>query len=363
MIGFWILAALVSALAGLLILLRAARARAPLAADPERAVYVRQIREIDEDAERGLLSEDERRLARAEAGRRLIRAAEAPQAEPISGDERGRKLVLAAAIAAPVLALAAYLATGSPQLPDQPFARRLESWRHTSIDRLDLPRVSAVLEQAVRDDPANLQFRLALAHVQQSQGQAPLAVHTLEQAVRAAPGRADVWAALGEAMTEQSDGRVTPDARRAFEQSLKLDPRTPLARYQLARDDIAAGRTQQGLDAWRSLLAELPAADQGRAALAQEIAGVERTGALPAPAAPQPAAAQDPGEQRAFIQSMVDRLAARLQAQPEDPDGWARLIHAYGVLGEADRRKAAVAEVERRYASRPALMRQILQER
>ena len=60
---------------------------------------------------------------------------------------------------------------------------------------------------------------------------------------------------------------------------------------------------------------------------------------------------------------MVDRLAARLKDQPEDPDGWARLIHAYGVLGETDRQKAAVAEVERRYASRPAVMRSILQRR
>jgi cytochrome c-type biogenesis protein CcmH len=75
------------------------------------------------------------------------------------------------------------------------------------------------------------------------------------------------------------------------------------------------------------------------------------------------AAGDAAGDQRAFIQSMVDRLAARLKDQPEDPQGWARLIRAYGVLGETDRQKAAVAEVERRYASRPAIMRSILQGR
>ena len=34
---------------------------------------------------------------------------------------------------------------------------------------------------------------------------------------------------------------------------------------------------------------------------------------------------------------MVDGLAARLQRQPDDPAGWARLICAYGVLGDKPR--------------------------
>jgi cytochrome c-type biogenesis protein CcmH len=361
MIGFWILAALVSALAGLLILLRAARAQTPTAIDPARAVYARQLREIEEDAGRGLLTDAEHKAARAEAGRRLIRAAEA--AEPAPESRAGRRLALAAAIAAPLLALAVYLMTGSPRTPDEPFARRLEGWRRADLQSLDLPRIAAILEQAAREHPKDPQPLLFLARAQQAQGQAVLAVHTLEQAVRTSPGRADAWAALGDALTEQADGEVTPGARRAFEQALKLDPRTPLARYALARADIAAGRAPQGLAVWRALMGELPSGDPRRAALQQEIAAVERTGRLPAPAAAAPAAGQDQGEQRAFIQSMVDRLAARLKAQPEDPDGWARLIRAYGVLGETDRQKAAIAEVERRYASRPAQMRSILQQR
>jgi cytochrome c-type biogenesis protein CcmH len=60
---------------------------------------------------------------------------------------------------------------------------------------------------------------------------------------------------------------------------------------------------------------------------------------------------------------MVDRLAARLKDQPDDPAGWSRLIHAYGVLGETEQQRAAIAEVERRYASRPSVMRSILQSR
>ena len=44
-----------------------------------------------------------------------------------------------------------------------------------------------------------------------------------------------------------------------------------------------------------------------------------------------------------MIRSMVERLAARLEQQPDDKEGWARLAHAYDVLGESDKAQAARA--------------------
>ena len=43
---------------------------------------------------------------------------------------------------------------------------------------------------------------------------------------------------------------------------------------------------------------------------------------------------------------MVDRLAARLEQNPSDKEGWARLAHAYDVLGEKDKAEAARARAE-----------------
>src|SRR5207237_113972 len=58
-----------------------------------------------------------------------------------------------------------------------------------------------------------------------------------------------------------------------------------------------------------------------------------------------------PAEQRsAMIASMVSRLAARLQTEPNDVDGWQRLARSYGVLGEKEK---AVAAAERAAALRP----------
>jgi cytochrome c-type biogenesis protein CcmH len=54
----------------------------------------------------------------------------------------------------------------------------------------------------------------------------------------------------------------------------------------------------------------------------------------------------------AQIQGMVDGLAARLKANPDDPAGWVRLVRAYTVLGETGPRDAALAEARSRYAGR-----------
>ena len=37
----------------------------------------------------------------------------------------------------------------------------------------------------------------------------------------------------------------------------------------------------------------------------------------------------------------IDRLAARLEQNPNDKDGWVRLAHAYDVLGETEKAEAA----------------------
>jgi len=57
------------------------------------------------------------------------------------------------------------------------------------------------------------------------------------------------------------------------------------------------------------------------------------------------AAAQSmsPEERQAMIRSMVERLAARLDQNPDDKEGWTRLAHAYDVLGETEKAQAARA--------------------
>ena len=49
------------------------------------------------------------------------------------------------------------------------------------------------------------------------------------------------------------------------------------------------------------------------------------------------AADMSPEERMEMIRSMVEGLAARLEENPDDPEGWRRLARSYTVLGEPEK--------------------------
>jgi cytochrome c-type biogenesis protein CcmH len=348
MIAFWVTAGVLSAVAAMLVLARAAKA-ATLAEPVEAApiLYRRQIAEIGELADRGLLGETERKSAEAEAARRMLAAADqSPEAWTAAAPARGP--VLIAAIAAPALALGLYLGLGSPGMADQPFAARLQHWLANPAT-LSPPEMAAVLGRVTKerpDDPEGFRY-LALA---EGASQNPAgAVRALRRAVKIAPERADLWEMLGEALLMQSGGELTADARAAFEEDLKRDPKAITARFHLARARIEAGDKAAGLAQWRTLAADLPADDPRQRALKAAIAETEGT----------PAAPGLSGAQMTAVRGMVAGLAGRLKTNPDDPEGWVRLVRAYAVLGESANRDAALNAARARYASRSDILDQL----
>src|SRR5258708_39588896 len=113
MIAFWVTAGVLSAAAAILILLRAARAAAQGApVDTTSVFYRRQLAEIGDLADRGLLGADERKSAESEAGRRLLAAADHPAQAWSTAPNRPALMIVA--VAAPALALVLYLMLGAP---------------------------------------------------------------------------------------------------------------------------------------------------------------------------------------------------------------------------------------------------------
>ena len=357
MIAFWIAAALMSAAVGGLMLQRAGRAGALAAAggeDPSLTVYRRQLQEVDDLAERGLIAAGERRSAHAEAARRLLSAADTASAGAFSA-KGGRRTVLAAAALAPVAALGVYLAIGSPQTPDQPYRARVAAWRKADPSSLDPAQMAAVLQALSIERPHDPLVLDYLARAQRAAGDTLSAERSLRQALVLAPYRSDLWEADGELLAADGGAdRLSDAARAAFAHALSLNPQTPVSQYYMARDRIAAGDIPGGVARLKALQASLGLDDPRRAMLESEITSLQRTGALPPEAQSSQAgtgAGADPTA--AMIQGMVQGLADRLAAQPDDPAGWARLVRAYGVLGDTARRGAALAQARRLFASRP----------
>jgi cytochrome c-type biogenesis protein CcmH len=365
---FWILTGLVAAGAAALVIARAgaaAREAARGSEDPALSVYRRQLAELDEAAAAGLLGPEELRAARAEAGRRLLRTADAPSRPERPGGRGSRLAAALVSVAAAALALGGYLVLGAPGLPDQPYARRLATWRQADPATLDPPRMAAVLRDIVRTRPHDPQAYEYLGRAEMAAGDPFAASRSFAEAARLRPGQGALYSAEGEALVQDAAGKVTPDAQAAFRQALRLDPKDSAARYYLARAAISGGDVKGGLAAWTALAADMPADDPRRANLLAEIEHVGRGAAPDAPSSAPPALAQAQAgpasataaalgaPQAAFIHAMVDRQAAELKANPDDPQGWARLVRSYGVLGDAAAQARALAQARRLFARRP----------
>jgi len=358
---FWPAAAVLAALTGFLVLrfgAAAAKRAAAAGEDPARIVYRRQLDDLDGMVERGLLQPEEYEDARAEAARRLL-AEPGTRAPETAG---ARLWPLAAAGAAALAALGLYLWLGSPGMPDQPFKARMAQWRAEAVSapgKLRPDEVAAMLREVVKshpDDPRPLEM---LGRLDQQTGDAAAAARDFDHAARLDPNNADVQVALGLALAEAAGAKGTPDAEAALRRALAIDPKSPSALYYLGALRAGAGDRTEAAGLWRQLAAQFPDQDGRKAqllALADRAEKGEPAQADTAPeTATEPAAtsAAPGGDQAGFIRSMVATLQARLDAQPDDPAGWARLVRSYRVLGDHAAEDRALARARTLFAKRP----------
>lgn len=347
MIAFWVVAGLLSALCAGLILWTSARSVAADGADPAAALYRRQLSEIDDLASRGMIPESERAVTRAEAARRLLAATQGPSGW--IADAARRRWSLVAAAATPLAALGLYFAVGSPGMADRPFAVRVAEWRKQDPEQLTAPQMAVVLQSVIAERGGDPEAYGFLAQAQMASDNPDGAARALRRAIDLAPGRADLWEALGEVLLVQAEGQVTPQVRAAFAEAVKRDSTLVSARFQLARAEIESGDRQAGLTAWKALAAELPTGDRRRIAVEQAIAMAE--------AAPVPAPAMIEGDQMEAVRGMVAGLAARLETEPDDAEGWVRLVRSYAVLGDVKNREAALTKAKARFADRTDVLK------
>lgn len=337
---------------------------APPRARFDRAVYRDQMRELERDVARGLIAETEARSARLEIERRLLATADAASV-PV---RTRRSPVLAAAVGVLVLggATGLYLKLGAPGIPDTPYALRVKE-PLDQPSRADMTRMVATLTERLRADPSNRDGWQLLARSQATLGNWAGAADAFRQLIALGAASADIWSGYGEMQVLAAKGVVTPAAHEAFATAVRTDPSAVVARFYLALADAQAGRGKEAIDAWVALAgatddAEIRTEIARRVAETAKASGIAAPALPPAPAAPSPiasasppaapaaAAAPGPGpaevaaaagmsdpQRDTMIRGMVAQLAARLETNPNDFDGWLRLGRAYAVLAEPDR--------------------------
>lgn len=370
----WALFAVMTAAAVLLVLLPVLRRPAPAASGEvggEVSVYRDQLAEIDRDLESGLVGPVEAEAARAEIGRRILRASRA--GSDTAATPRSRVLPILAAVLVPVIAVAVYGALGRPNQPDMPLAaRKTEAPGGQTIEEL-----VAKVEAHLAANPTDTKGWDVLAPTYMRLGRFDLAAAAWRNAIRTGGLNTRRLDELGRSLTAAADDVITPEARAAFEKSLEIEPSGIVPRFFLAAALSQDGKKEEAVAAWKALVAlgkgDEPWLEDARRELADAEAALTGKPAEAPPSPPtgpaagsgsapaagpsaadvQAAAQMSPEERAKMIESMVDRLTQRLTASGGSIDEWERLIKAQKLIGRLDAAKASLAAARTAFAGDP----------
>jgi len=197
------------------------------------------------------------------------------------------------------------------------------------------------------------------------------------KAIELSPNIAEIRSARIEALVKSADGVVTSDAKRAIEDTLKLDPKDARARFFEGLAKEQEGDRTSALAEWIELQKDVDSDEPWVSDLKKRISELEGGIGTSLPGVPRPATAGSellerlrasggpqmsqplekgptsedvraaeamlPAERSAMIRGMVDGLANRLSESPRDADGWIKLIRSRVVLGETELAKQALA--------------------
>jgi cytochrome c-type biogenesis protein CcmH len=343
------------------------------------AVYRDQLSEIDSDRARGLIGESEAEAARLEIARRMLQADSSKRASAASemlSPRRSPAAVVAVATLVPLLALGLYLVYGSPRLPDQPLEARLED----PANNQNLGALVARVEARLRAHPEEGEGWDVIAPVYLSAQRYQDAADAYAQAIRLIGPTAKRLSGQGQALVLANNGVVTEEARKALTRAIELDPSLIEPHILIAiakeQDEDFAGAiadwrallAKNGDDAnapWRQMVEQRIVADEAHLSR-KPVLDTQTPGGTASPAAGGPSAADvaaaqkmNPADREAMIETMVQRLADRLNQDGSDLGGWLKLVKAYSVLDRKDDALKTLARAKSQFAGNADALQQL----
>lgn len=359
-------------------------------------VYRDQLKEVDRDLERGIVSAEDAERARTEISRKILAAdAKLKEVDEAGDTGAGRSPLVVLVISLVCIggALGVYWQLGAPGYGDYGIKLRMAEAQENRENRPSqadiesgLPNLPATdafpadvleliekLRQAVANNPDDIQGLTLLASNEARLGNFSAAyaaqAHLIE--VKGGNATAEDFVTLGELMILAADGYVSPEAEVALTRALNMDENHPVGRYYMSLLMAQIGRPDVTFRVWRELLNEGPDDAPWIAPIRAQImdaaawAGVDYqlppVAPIAGPSAEDIAAASDmtADDQQAMIRGMVQRLSDRLATEGGSATEWAQLISALGVLGDTDQARAIWAEAQAVFAADPAGLEQV----
>ncbi|WP_320196323.1 c-type cytochrome biogenesis protein CcmI [Agrobacterium rosae] len=348
---FWIFIALLTAAVAIVLTYPLMRSNgvADTAREGEVAVYRDQLAELQRERESGLIGETEAEYARAEIGRRLLAAASGKTGETSAISPRKHNaLASIVTVLLPLTGLCLYLFMGSPGMPDMPLQARLE--KPGNDMNLMIAKAERHLAQNP-DDGAGWDVLAPIYFKTMRLGDAEMAYRN---AIRLQGENPERLTGLAETLIAANDGVVIDDARTALEDAEKMSPGNPRVRFYLALSLEQAGKTDEARNAFAALLKDSPEGAPWIPLLqahlqntgGADIAAAPKTQAPGGPSAEDVAAASNmsPEDRQAMVAGMVESLDARLRENPDNFEGWMRLVRSYAMLKNDEKARQALAD-------------------
>jgi len=307
-------------------------------------VYRDQLKELDRDRRSGHIDQDQYEYARAETARRLFHSVEASPTERGVAPSSFRLLRATVVIAIPIFSICIYVFLGTPDLPSQPLAARLENpGRDTAI-------LIVKAERHLVANPDDGKGWDVLAPIYLNAMRVEDAERAYRNAIRLLGPSSTRLDGLAGALMAAADGTVTKDALEALKGSLAIEPNNPRARFYVALSMEQVGKTDAARAAFQAIAADSPAEAPWLPLVKAHIAS---NGGAPLALAAKPEPDPSIGEisplqampgadQLQLVRSMVEGLDAKLAEHPDDLEGWVRLVRSYAVLNDLDRAATAV---------------------
>ena len=329
------------------------------------AIYEDQLEEVDADEARGLIDPADAHGARTEIKRRLLANLRSPDLQVGAKGGQGKALLFVLMLAVPVFGSGLYYVLGNPGVPS---VSRAEMTAQRERQQ-EVSGLASQLHERLEAEPdgGRSDGWMLLGQTYLRLERYSDAADAFKVVTERPEATSATWSLYAEALVLGEQGVVTPPAAEAADRAFELDPENPAASYYKALALEQGGQPGQAHDVLTSQIA----GTDGSAAWMQVFAEqANRIGVplgrppvvfasdqpqAPGPTAAQVDAASEMSEQdrEAFIRSMVDRLATRLEASPEDIDGWMRLGNAYRVLGQQDDAREAFVSAQSLLSSSP----------
>ncbi len=244
-----------------------------------------------------------------------------------------------------------YSLNGLPNATDWPLEAAHTKAFHKAINNpnLSLEERQNLLETMLTQSPNNPDLWQTLSRIYMDQRQIEKAVTAIATATRYAPENADMIGEYALLLTLVNDGILAENTRALFNKAIALADDPSKYQFYFAEMEWRNGNPQQAIKLWQEVANHQTTSNTEWGSIAkQRLANLN--GGTAAPAMPQ-----FNEEQQAMIMGMVESLQQRLAENPDDEEGWLRLIRSFEVLGDVPQERLSIKSLLAYYERTPSL--------